>query len=1023
GTIDQHPNWRRKLPFDAETAFRGPSFRAMTKQIAALRPARADAKPPFENVKRGPRGQRRPPTNVPLPPGRLPRATYRVQLNRDFGFRDATALVPYLATLGISHLYCSPYLRARPGSKHGYDVVDHTMLNPEIGSREDFDAMVAALRAHDMSHLCDVVPNHMAIMGRDNAWWMDVLENGAASRYADFFDIGWSSADPELSSKVLVPLLGDAYGAVLDRGELKLAYENDTGAFVVQYFEHRLPIDMREAAPIVALALQAVEAPLPGHASAEIESLVDALRRLPARDDASTDSLVARRRDVPLHKARLAALVQTNDALRAAIDAIVTRYNGSVGTPGSFEALHALLEAQAYRLAYWRVASDEINYRRFFDVNELASLRMENEAAFDATHDFVLRLLGEGHIGGLRIDHPDGLLDPADYFARLQRAYRERSTNRDAASDGVYVAIEKIGAPHEHLPAQWPVHGDTGYRFANTINGVLIDPTARSRIDRAWRAFVGDEARDFEQAAHDGKRAMMEGSLAAGLNALAGAALRVARVQRNTRDLTLSTLRDALAEVVAWFPVYRTYVTASGASAQDRRYIEWAVTRARNASRVADPSVFDFVHSLLLAAPPADATQTLTRSYVDFAMRFQQYTAPVTAKGVEDTSFYTHTRFVSLNDVGGDPGQFGLTRRAFHRITTDRASAWPHTMLATSTHDNKRSEDVRARLDVISERPAAWRLTVRRWSRQNRSRKTAIDGDTAPSRSDEYLLYQTIVGSFPPGDIDEDSLAAYRERVTAYMIKAAREAKARTSWLRVDSAYESALTTFVEALLTPRPDDRFLDDVRTQVATFAWFGMLNSLTMMLVKLASPGVPDIYQGNELLDYSLVDPDNRRAVDYAMRRVYLEQLTQKEAFSPDQRPPDDLFAQPYDGRAKQWIANRLLNYRKAQRALFDDGDYAPVSAGGTFDRHVLAFARRHENHGLVAIAGRLFASMDVATGTLPLGEAAWRDTSIDLSLIPTGTEVCDILSGTTFALREPTMTIAQLFARFPAAALVW
>jgi (1->4)-alpha-D-glucan 1-alpha-D-glucosylmutase len=490
---------------------------------------------------------------------------------------------------------------------------------------------------------------------------------------------------------------------------------------------------------------------------------------------------------------------------------------------------------------------------------------------------------------------------------------------------------------------------------------------------------------------------------------------------RGTRDFTLFTLREALAETVAWFPVYRTYVTDRGVSPQDERYIDWALSRARRASRVADPSVFDFLRALLTASPPPGATAQLRDDYLDFAMRVQQFTSPVAAKGVEDTAFYAHTRFVSLNDVGGEPSHFGMTRRAFHRVISDRASAWPHTLLATSTHDSKRSEDVRARLDVISEVPAAWRLLVRRWSRLNRSRKSEVDGAAAPSRNDEYLLYQTLVGSFPPEGCEGEALDAYRERIVAYMIKAAREAKLRTSWLRNDAGYEGALTAFVEALLAARTDNRFLDDLRTQSASIAWFGMLNSITLALVKACAPGVPDVYQGNELVDYSLVDPDNRRPVDYAKRRTLLDALLR----DADRDLPGTvrrLFESDPDGRAKLWTLARILRYRTAHRELFDDGDYRPMAATGERARHVLAFARTRNAHGLVAVGGRLFASIGIDPHALPLGEAVWGDTTLD-AVAPESTSVTNLLTGETVAGDNGRWKLSRLFASFPGAVLVW
>jgi len=958
---------------------------------------------------------------VPLPLDAIPRATYRLQLHRDFTFADVIKLVPYLADLGISHVYCSPYLRARPGSLHGYDIVDHRTLNPEIGTSEDFQRMVETLARHGMNHVCDVVPNHMAIMGEDNAWWMDVLENGGSSAYAEFFDIDWEPQDAELRGKVLVPVLGDPYGAVLERGELALAFEPAHGTFAVRYFSHRFPLDPRTCAPLlVQCAVESCDV-LDAEAMDELRAVSAALAALPARDETDGARVDERRRVAGECAIRLGALMKAHPALVSAVERVVARTNGIPGTASSFDSLHALLEAQAYRLAFWRVASDEINYRRFFDINELAGLRMENHAVFDATHRYVLEVAARGDIGALRIDHPDGLLDPARYFNRLQERYRELAIDfgtDDASLHGIYVVIEKIAASHERLPESWAVHGTTGYRFLNLVNGLYVDSRARSRLDRAWRAFVGDEAHTFEQACYRGRRAIAEGALASELAVLTSCALRIARADRGTRDFTFNSLREAIKEVAARFPVYRTYVDAEGGSKQDRRYVDWAVARARAKSRASDAAVFDFLHDILLGVAPPGAAPSTAQSVRQFAMRFQQFSAPVAAKGVEDTAFYTFNRFVSLNEVGGDPDQFGIGIRAFHGATADRAEVWPQTMLATSTHDNKRSEDVRARLDVISELPAAWRLTVRRFSRMNRSRKVIVDGQPAPSRNDEYLLYQTLLGTFPPYDIGASELDAYRERIERYMVKAAREAKVHTSWVAENRAYEDALTSFVGGILRGPAGTPFLADLRTQSELYAWFGMLNSVSMALLKVTSPGVPDIYQGNELLDWSLVDPDNRRAVDYDVRRTQLAQLT---ALAADVQPSklNALFASPYDGLAKLWVIWRGLGLRRTYPALFARGDYRPVSITGARKEHLVAFARTHEKETIVVVAGRLFASLNIDVGALPVGDA-WGDTTLDLAFMGARDGI-DVLSGQAVAVARERVPASMICRTFPCALL--
>ncbi|HWZ70594.1 MAG TPA: malto-oligosyltrehalose synthase [Casimicrobiaceae bacterium] len=1009
-TVDTHPNWRRKLALALEHWPGDGRFVELTETLRRSRPHRPAAGRAVDNP---------------------PRATYRLQLHREFTFADATRLVPYLAALGVSHVYCSPYLRARAGSRHGYDIVDHAALNPEIGDRAAFDRFAQALLDHAMGQIVDVVPNHMAVMGADNVWWMDVLENGQASIYADYFDIDWHPPDPDLAGKVLVPVLGDHYGRVLEKGELQLRYETGTGAFAVRYHEHRLPIDPRDYSILLDLALTGsaqLANPLPESAMSALASIATAFRRLPARHDLNPAHLAERNRDKELNKRRLTALLREHSALADSIEQAVGTVNGTPGDPASFATLHGLLEAQAYRVAFWRVVSDEINYRRFFDINDLAALRVENEAVFEATHRFVLDLAAEGKAHGFRIDHPDGLYDPAAYFERLQGRYAALTVpdgeDRRGGNDRtpLYLVVEKIDAPHERLPERWPIHGTTGYRFANLLNGVFVDSAARARIDRAWRAFVGGEASDFGHAAHDGKRRVMQTSLTAELSVLANRLRRIARADRGTRDLTLSTLSQALLEIAACFPVYRTYVAAT-ISAQDRRYIDWALAVARKKGRNADASVFDFIRDVLLVRPPDGAVQATEDAYRTFAMRFQQFSAPVTAKGVEDTSFYTFNRLVSLNEVGGDPDRFGTSVRAFHRANAERLAHWPDTMLAGSTHDNKRSADVRARIDVVSEMPAAWRLRVRRWSRINRTRKHTVDDLPAPSRNDEYLLYQTLVGTLPAEALDAAGLARYRARIEQYVVKAAREAKLHTSWLAVNEEYESALKAFVSALLDGAASNHFLADLRSVVPAFEWFGALNSVAMALVHFTAPGVPDIYQGNEIIDLSLVDPDNRRAVDYALRAAMLGELDAIASGTQESLAArvHALLATPHDGRLKMWVISRALSLRREYPQLFARGDYVPINVTGERARHALAYARRQGNSGIVAVAGRLFASLGLEQGVAPVGEDAWGNATLGLDFLPPATQLFDVLTGAAYQASADGLALARVFATIPVALL--
>jgi (1->4)-alpha-D-glucan 1-alpha-D-glucosylmutase len=945
---------------------------------------------------------------APEPGPAIPRATYRVQLNGSFTFHDATAIVPYLAALGISHVYCSPYFRAHSGSMHGYDVVDHNSFNPEIGGRTDFERFVAELRTHGMGHIVDLVPNHVGILGADNVWWMDVLENGEASSYAAFFDIDWSPPNPDRAHKVLVPVLAEPYGTVLERGELELRFEPARGSFALFYHAHRFPLDPCTYPRI----LDRVPALI---ANTELENIRRALAALPDRRAVGAEQVAERSRAKELHKQRLAALVAGNPAVAAALEAAVRSFTGTAAEPASFDALHELLELQAWHLAYWRVAADDINYRRFFDVNDLAALRVDNASVFDVTHRLALQLIGAGLIDGVRIDHVDGLYDPLGYVRRLQQrcgAVTGRSGTRP-----LYMVVEKITASFEHLPEEWPVHGETGYHFANVVNRMLIDSATRSRMDRVYRTLTG-EVLEWREVAYACQQLILRRSLASELNVAANQLARIARSDRSTRDFTFNSLRNALAEVIACFPVYRTYI-ATHVADSDRRYIEWAIGAARRRQAASEASVLDFVRAALLLELPA-AGEAQHRAMRDFAMKFQQITAPITAKGIEDTALYRFNRLISLNEVGGDPGSYGGGVRAFHADAEYRLRHWPHEMLATSTHDTKRSEDVRARLDVLSEMTTPWRDAARRWMRINRTRKRDIDGAPAPSANDEYHFYQTLLGSWPPGAADAD--AGYRERIESYMIKAVREAKVRTSWTETNGAYEEALLQFVRSALEPRDNNLFLADFLEFQRRMMRFGLLNALSQLVCKLTAPGVPDTYQGNELWDFSLVDPDNRRAVDYARRSALLAQLQRH----PGPPPLAELLAHLEDGRCKLLLTWKALQLRREQPQLFSHGDYRRLTVHGAHAQHVCAFARRCARQSLIVLAPRLYRRLLDDPARLPLGAEVWQDTVVELPREERGRRVFHgVLDG---ALIEPVrhgnamaVSVAQALAAFPVAML--
>ena len=905
---------------------------------------------------------------------RTPRATYRVQLNAGFTFRDLTAIVPYLAALGVSHVYCSPYFRARAGSAHGYDVVDHNSFNPEIGGREDFERLVAALRARGMGHILDIVPNHVGVMGADNAWWMDVLENGQASIYADYFDIDWNPVNAALADKVLVPVLADPYGVVLERGELELRFERELGSFAIHYHEHRLPLDPRTYPRILDAVLAVAR-------NTELEQLRRLFGALPDRRGPTPEQIAERNRDKEAHKRALAGLAAADPGVAAALDQAIAQLAGDPADPASYDPLHELLEAQAFRLAYWRVAADDINYRRFFDVNDLAALRVENEAVFEATHRLVLELIAARALDGLRIDHIDGLYDPLGYLRRLQAGI-ERATTAAGGGRCIYLVAEKITASFERLPTDWPIDGETGYHFANVVNRLLVDSAGKGRMGRTYQFFIG-EPRLWPDIAYECQHRVLRQSLASELNTAANLLVRIAHGDRGTRDFTLASLWRALAEVIACFPVYRTYVTDTVAES-DRRYIDWAIAAARRRGSSVEQPVFDFVRRALLLELPAQSASARERMR-RFAMKFQQITAPSSAKGIEDTALYRFNRLVSLNEVGGEPDLYGASVRAFHTDAQARIKQRPNEMLTTSTHDTKRSEDVRARISVLSEIPVAWRRAVTRWRRMNRMRRREVGGRTAPSGDDEYLLYQTLIGTWPLERPDERALDGYRERIEAYMLKAAREAKLRTSWAAGNADYEDALVQFIRALLEPREGNLFLADFCAFNARIVRFGLLNGLSQTLLKLTAPGVPDIYQGNEIWRFSLVDPDNRRAVDYGARRRLLEALTSAPAAGPLAR---ELAEQILDPRCKLYLHLKTLELRRRDPELFERGEYLPLRVTGRHSPHLCAFARRLPGRLAIVLGPRLYLKLVGAASAAgdpwrpPLGAAVWEDTAVQL-----------------------------------------
>jgi (1->4)-alpha-D-glucan 1-alpha-D-glucosylmutase len=909
-------------------------------------------------------------TSKPAPP---PESTYRLQFHAGFTFHDATAVTAYLHDLGVTHAYASPYLKARPGSTHGYDVIDHNQLNPELGTEADYEAWAGALTSRGMGHVLDTVPNHAGVATNDNAWWNDVLEHGPASKHAHHFDIAWrGSPRAELRDKVLLPVLGGAYGDVLEKGELKLTFEN--GKPLVAYYDRRFPVSAESFEKIAGKPPSA----------------------------------------------------QNVEAL-----------NGTLGDPRSFDALDRLLSAQHYRLAYWRVASDEINYRRFFDINDLAALSMERQTVFDDAHRLVFRLIREGKIAGLRIDHPDGLYDPKQYLDRLQARYarevageasratggppmssREEKDSHGRAAHGtsgdpppLYVLVEKILAPDEPLPDDWACHGTSGYDFLNVVNGLFVDPAGERALTAAYEAFTGD-ATPYADLVYRNKRLVLETSLASELQMLTGLLDALAQRDRRSRDFTRNGLRAALREVIACFPVYRSYVTAAGGVGNaDRARVEQAVACAIERNPRTDESVFRFIRDAVLQKYPASFTDEDRAAQVHFAGKFQQLTAPVTAKGIEDTTFYQYNRLTSLNEVGGEPGKWGVSPAEAHAWFAERARRWPCAMSALSTHDTKRSEDVRARINVLSEMPAEFARHVERWHELNAGEPSG----QAPSRNEEWLLYQTLIGACPSAPMDAAAREQFIGRIQAYMLKAMREAKVSTSWVAPNETHERQVSAFAAKILAERSP--FLESFEPFQRRVARLGLVNSLAQTLLKLAAPGVPDTYQGTELLDFSLVDPDNRRPVDYERRRRQLDGLRQAaEALGAGAAGfASQLVKRMETGLAKLYVTWRMLTLRREAPGLFTAGEYVPLAARGPHAEHVFAFARRREGRAAVAVVPRLVSALPAADG--------WGDTTLSLPGDLAALKWRDLFTGRPLA---PAVggggRLQDLFADFPVALLV-
>lgn len=1001
-----------------------------------------------------------------------PESTYRLQFRAGgFTFRNAADIVSYLAQLGVSHIYASPHLQAHPGSEHGYNIVDYGRLNPELGDESDYRAMVETLHRYDMGQILDFVPNHMGIAGNENAWWNDVLENGPSSPFARYFDIEWHPVSAELQNKVLLPLLESQYGEVLEAGLLQLEYE--AGAFFLRYHERRLPLDPRTYPTPLGHRIDDLKLSLGPESKdlRELESILTALDYLPARTETTPERVAERHRENEIIKQRLRHLTDECAAVAVFIQGNLQDLNGTPDDPSSFDRLDELLNAQAYRLAHWKAAADEVNYRRFFDINDLAAVCTEDPQVFDSIHRLVLDLLVRGDVDGLRIDHIDGLYDPLDYLQHLQQTYvrltaqaayeRLRSqrspaepveastttpTWEEVQADvlprleievpGIYkhplnVVVEKILGPEEPLPADWPVAGTTGYDFMNLVNRLQVEPSGIALLQRIYQRFTNERA-SFRELAYRAKLLILRMTMASDLQLLVHRLNRISERHRRFRDFTPNTLRTALREILANFPVYRSYIRHGTVPEQGRQFVVRAVAKSKWRNPAMNPAVFDFIRDVLvLEQPPGlDEAGRLEREL--FVGRFQQVTSPLVAKGVEDTAFYVYVPLASLNEVGGDPTKTSVTIEEFHNDNAERQANRPGSLIATTTHDTKRTEDVRARINVLSEIPAQWRIAVNRWARLNRRHRSDVGGQTAPSRNDEYLFYQTLVGTWPLEPPDEAGLADYVFRIQRYMEKATREAKLRTNWVNPNAEYDNAVRDFVIRALDNHPKNRFLPELRAMCERIVDWGLYSALGQTLLKLTSPGVPDIYQGQELWDFSLVDPDNRRPVDFAYRREMLGQL-QADVSTGDEalrETASRLARNPRDPRLKLFVTWRSLQFRRQHAELFRRGQYAPLKVEGTAAEHVCAFMRSWTPDGeqpeqtAVVIAPRLFARLatrcEPPQSGPPLGEAVWGDTRIVCEALA-GRTLKNLYTGQPCRFDGTSLPIATAISDFPVALL--
>ncbi len=960
----------------------------------------------------------------------IPTATYRLQFHKDYRFQDAEVMADYFQRLGVSDIYSSPIWKARSGSLHCYDVTDHTQVNPELGGEPAFKALAAALRDRQMGIIVDVVPNHMGIMDTGNRQWWDVLENGPNSPFANFFDIDWRAYKEELHDRVELPTLGQQFGICLENGELKVSF-NEDGEFRVNYYETVLPTGPRTWVRILELVLGELSQQMSEDDEnlIEFQSILTALTNLPMREDRNPLRIRERQREKEVCKRRLRDLIWRSPLFGQAIDNILSELNGRPGEPHTFDTLELFLEDQTYRLCFWRVAGDEINYRRFFDINELAAIKVERPEVFQHVHALIFRLISDGCIRGLRIDHPDGLLNPPQYFTDLQQgcleALRENNLRSNASNEecaenacAMWVVAEKILEHQERIRPDWAVHGTTGYDFLNLVNGIFVDQQNNSAFLRLYSRFTGSGP-NFPELKNNCKKLILDISMSGELYTLARRLDRISEHNRRTRDFTLQTLQEALAEFIAAFPVYRSYIRPDSTSVDmdDTHYIDSAIRTAKKRNPSTDPTIFDYIGSLVKLENFESLTPEQQQERLQFVLALQQITGPVMAKGLEDTAFYRDFPLASLNEVGGEPERFGVSPAEFHGRCIEQARHWPASMIATSTHDTKRSEDVRSRINVLSEIPRQWERAIYRWRRLNSRRKHQVEGHHVPTTRDEYLFYQTLLGIWPlenGSGITDD----FVDRMSDYMIKATREAKVNTSWVNVNEPYEDALKQFIRNVLNRHKSSRFLDDISDFARLVMMRGANNSLGQILMKLTAPGIPDFYQGCELWAFNLVDPDNRRPVDYEHRARILEEVIARQN---DPAYLTELMDNWRDGRIKMMVTHRGLAFRRAYSTLYSSGTYVPLSADGDRSDQLLIYAQYSEGEPwAITVIPRLLTKAEFPEDRLA-DRDFWGNTSISLpDNAPRRWH--NIFAGHELEVTDGQLGLAEHLGQFPLALLV-